>query len=188
MKSIPKMALSTDPKLICGSKTCSAANGNWPPSSLISKCPNGLNWNTWIPTARPKKLRLSFTGAARIFRKIFGNSYRTIRRRVSPLGLPLCRFQILPISDKQNKYSQKIVDELERTMASAWNFDDRSESVGRKIREAEMNKVPYMLIIGEKEARDDVISVRVRNQKDLGAMKLEKFLDKVKKEIQTRSL
>ena len=64
----------------------------------------------------------------------------------------------------------------------------RSESVGKKIREAEMEKVPYMLIVGEKEIAAKSISVRGRNQKDLGAMQLAKFIETVSAEIKTRSM
>jgi threonyl-tRNA synthetase len=92
-----------------------------------------------------------------------------------------------PITDKQNKYSEKVFSEL-KEQGIRVELDDRSESIGRKIRDAQMQKVPYMLVVGEKEEKAKQIAVRTRSQKDLGAMKLGKFLDKIKKEIETKSL
>jgi threonyl-tRNA synthetase len=104
-----------------------------------------------------------------------------------PAWLAPVQVKILPISDKQNKYSRKIYDNLAE-LGIRVELDDRTESVGKKIREAEMQKVPYMLIIGEKEMKAKKISVRGRNQNDLGAMKLEKFADKLVTEILGRKL
>jgi threonyl-tRNA synthetase len=99
-----------------------------------------------------------------------------------PAWLSPIQVRVLPISDKQNKYAQKIQEELAELGVRA-ELDDRTESVGKKIREAEMQKVPYMLIIGEKEMKAKKVAVRARNQKDLGAMKLEKFTDRLVTEI-----
>ena len=104
-----------------------------------------------------------------------------------PVWLAPVQVKILPITDKQNKYSEKILAELLELGIRA-ELDDRAESVGRKIREAEMEKVPYMLIIGEKEAKAKSVSVRGRNQKDLGTMKLNKLSEKIIKETAKRSL
>jgi threonyl-tRNA synthetase len=104
-----------------------------------------------------------------------------------PTWLAPVQVAVLPITDKQNKYAQSVVDELKESGIRV-EFDDRAESVGRKIRDTEMQKVPYMLIIGEKEAKAKEVSVRGHNQKDLGVMKLQKLIDKVQKEIQTRAL
>jgi threonyl-tRNA synthetase len=104
-----------------------------------------------------------------------------------PTWLSPVQVKILPISDNQNKYASKITEELNANNIRV-ELDDRSETIGKKIREAEMQKVPYMLIIGEKEAKVKSIAVRARNQKDLGTMKLEKFLAKIQKEILNKSL
>lgn len=104
-----------------------------------------------------------------------------------PTWLAPVQVKILPITDKQNKYAETVLRELKAVGLRA-ELDDRSESVGKKIREAEMEKVPYMLIVGEKEAKDKSVAVRARNQKDLGAMKLNKFQDKLAEEIKNRSL
>jgi threonyl-tRNA synthetase len=94
--------------------------------------------------------------------------------------------QILPISEKQNKYAAQVLKELKENGIRA-ELDDRNESVGRKIREAEMQKIPYMLIVGEKEMKAKSVAIRSKG-KDTGAVKLSKFIEKIQKEIKTRSL
>ncbi|MBX4187413.1 MAG: threonine--tRNA ligase, partial [Candidatus Doudnabacteria bacterium] len=103
-----------------------------------------------------------------------------------PLWLSPVQVKILPISDKLNKYAETVFKELKENGIRV-ELDDRSESVGKKIREAEMEKVPYMLILGEKEEQAKSVSVRGRNQKDLGAMKLDKFIKQILKETEQRS-
>ncbi|HEX5430270.1 MAG TPA: threonine--tRNA ligase [Patescibacteria group bacterium] len=103
-----------------------------------------------------------------------------------PVWLAPVQVKILPITDKQNKYALALAVDLAAEQIRV-EADDRSESVGKKIREAEMEKVPYMLIVGEKEAKAKTISVRSRN-KDLGSMKLQKFIDKIQDQISKRSL
>jgi threonyl-tRNA synthetase len=99
-----------------------------------------------------------------------------------PAWLSPVQVKILPISDNQNKYAETILKSLKENNIRV-ELDDRTESIGKKIREAEMEKVPYMLILGEKEQKAKSISVRGRNQKDLGSMKLDKFIKKIQEEI-----
>ncbi len=103
-----------------------------------------------------------------------------------PVWLSPVQAKVLPITDKQNKYAETVLAELKARGIRA-ELDDRSESVGKKIREAEMEKVPYMLIVGEKEVEAGSVAVRGRNQHDLGVMKLDKFVNKVSEEITNRS-
>ena len=103
-----------------------------------------------------------------------------------PVWLSPVQTKILPITDKQNKYAETVLTELKAQGIRA-ELDDRSESVGKKIREAEMEKVPYMLIVGEKEVEAKSVAVRGRNQHDLGVMKLDKFIKKTSDEIQNRT-
>src|SRR3989338_846381 len=91
-----------------------------------------------------------------------------------PVWLSPVQVAVLPISDKQVKYAQKVVDELVKNNIRV-DFYNRPESIGKKIREAEIQKIPYMLIIGEKEQRAKSIAVRARNNKNLGVMKLDRF-------------
>jgi threonyl-tRNA synthetase len=126
-----------------------------------------------------------------IHRVIYGSLERFIGILIEhyggafPAWLSPVQAKILPITDKQNKYAETVLAELKVSGIRA-ELDDRSESVGKKIREAEMEKVPYMLIIGEKEQKAKSISIRARNQKDLGSMKVDKFLKKIQVEIQNR--
>ena len=84
------------------------------------------------------------------------------------------------------KYSEKIRESLAEHNIRV-ELDSRAESIGKKIRESEKQKIPYMLIIGKKEVEAGTISVRGRGEKDLGAMKLEEFLEKIKKEAAARA-
>ncbi len=104
-----------------------------------------------------------------------------------PLWLSPVQVSILPISKKQNKYARAVEKELKELIPDIrLEVDDRDESIGKKIREAQMNKSPYMLVLGEKEMKSKKISVRTRAQKDLGAMPLKKFVPKLVKEIQEK--
>jgi len=98
-----------------------------------------------------------------------------------PLWLSPVQVSVLPISDKTMEYSKKITDELKKAgIRVELNVD--ADSLGKKIRNAEAEKIPYMLIIGEKEAEAKMISVRQRGQKDLGSMSLADFAKVVIKE------
>jgi threonyl-tRNA synthetase len=107
-----------------------------------------------------------------------------------PLWLSPVQVAILPISKKQNSYAKKVFKELTTLQHTAYNLrvelDDRDESVGKKIREASMQKVPYQLILGEKEQKAKKVAVRTREGKDLGQMSLKKFLEKVQVEIEKK--
>lgn len=104
-----------------------------------------------------------------------------------PVWLAPVQATVLTITDKQNKYAAQVVTEL-KELGLRVDLDDRNESIGKKIREAQMQKVPYMLIIGEKEMKAKKVAVRTRNQKDLGAMKLKKFTEQLVSEILSRKL
>jgi len=104
-----------------------------------------------------------------------------------PLWLAPTQVAILPVSEKVIEYATKIESELkEKGIRVELNSD--AESLGKKIRNAEAMKIPYMLIVGEKEAAENKVSVRAHGQKDLGAMELAGLIEKVKKEIETKAL
>jgi threonyl-tRNA synthetase len=101
-----------------------------------------------------------------------------------PLWLAPVQISILPISKKQNAYAKKVYKELLAANPELRiDLDDRDESVGKKIREASMQKIPYQIILGEKEAKSKKIAVRTREGKDLGVMPLKKFAEKIQAEI-----
>lgn len=99
-----------------------------------------------------------------------------------PLWLAPVQLAVLPISDKHLEYAQSIVQEL-KDNGMRVNLDDRSESIGKKIREATTQKVPYMLIIGDKEIDSNGASVRTLGGEDLGTMPLADLVQKMTQEI-----
>ena len=103
-----------------------------------------------------------------------------------PLWLMPEQVAILSLSEKYEKYAEKVLNLLENNEIRAL-VDNRNETIGKKIREAEMNKYPYMLILGEQEANDSTISVRKHGEGDMGSMSVEAFVtminDAVKNEI-----
>lgn len=105
-----------------------------------------------------------------------------------PFWLAPTQVKILTINEKVLDYATEIKKELIEQRDLRVELDDRNESLGKKIREAEMQKIPYMVIIGEKEVKAKKISVRARNQKDLGAMQLKKFADLLVTEILGKKL
>jgi len=106
-----------------------------------------------------------------------------------PLWLAPVQIKILPISDELNDYAEKVVSKLLTSESELRvELDDRSESVGRKIRDAESEKVPYMLIIGKEEKKNKTVSVRQRGENDLGEMDFDKFIARIEKEIEKKSL
>ena len=99
-----------------------------------------------------------------------------------PLWLMPEQVILLPISEKYEKYTKKVLNLLENYEIRAL-VDDRNEKVGRKIRDAEMSKIPFMIIIGEKEEETETISVRKHSEGDMGTFKIEEFAQIIDKEI-----
>ena len=93
---------------------------------------------------------------------------------------------MLPISQNYTEYTKKLVQQLSDAGFRV-EHDDRNEKIGYKIREAQMEKVPYMLIAGEKEETDGTVSVRSHKEGDLGSMSLQDFIQKIAVEVQTKA-
>lgn len=104
-----------------------------------------------------------------------------------PVWLSPIQVQIIPITDKHKAYGQKVLEQLTDANIRA-ELDSRSEKMQAKIREAQLQKIPYMLIVGDKEMAEDKVAVRTRNGKDKGAIKFEDFLTQLEKEIAEKSL
>jgi len=96
-----------------------------------------------------------------------------------PLWLSPEQFAILPISDQYIPYAEKVKSELAASGLRG-TIDSRTESIGRKIRDTELRKVPYMLIVGEKEQEAQTVGVRKQGEGDQGAMSVEAFTDIIK--------
>ena len=101
---------------------------------------------------------------------------------VFPLWLAIIQVEILVVSENFKNYGQKVLNILENHEIRA-HLDDRNETVGKKIRESEIKKIPFMIVVGENEVKNNSISIRRHHGEDLGEMKIEKFIDIIKNEI-----
>ena len=104
-----------------------------------------------------------------------------------PLWLSPTQVKILPISDEQLEYAKTIEKELLKNKIRV-KVDNRAEKIGYKIREAELERVPYMLILGKKEAEEGIVSIRRRGNKENDVMSLEEFVTKLLKEIEEKEI
>ena len=95
--------------------------------------------------------------------------------------------RILPISEKYHDYAQKVGAELKKNKIRC-SVDTRAEKIGYKIRESRLDKVPYMLVVGQKEEEEQTVSMRSRYDGDAGSMKLDSFIDQICKEIRTKEI
>ncbi len=99
-----------------------------------------------------------------------------------PLWLSPIQVKILPITDNFNKYAKKVQEQL-LNIGVRVEVDDRNEKIGYKIREAQLQKIPYMLIVGEKEVESNSVGVRSREDGDIGAIPIDEFIKKINNEI-----
>jgi threonyl-tRNA synthetase len=147
----------------------------------------------------PERFDLTYTGEdgekhrpVMVHRVVFGSIERFIAILTEhyagafPMWLAPVQVKVLPISDVTRDYAQKITDQLEAAGIRV-EIDTRNEKIGYKIREAQLQKIPYMLVVGEKEQQNGTVSVRGRKAGDLGSMTLEAFLKKAKEEIDTKA-
>ena len=104
-----------------------------------------------------------------------------------PLWLSPTQVKIFPISDEQLEYAKTIEKELLKNKIRV-KVDSRAEKIGYKIREAELERVPYMLILGKKEVEEKVLSIRRRGNKENEVMDLERFVTKLLKEIEEKEI
>ncbi len=145
----------------------------------------------------PERFDLNYKGSdnqlhrpVMIHRAPFGSMERFIALLLEhsggnfPLWLTPEQVILLPISEKYENYTKKVLKSLENSEIRAL-VDDRNEKTGRKIRDAEVSKIPYMIIIGEKEEQDDIVSVRKHGEGDLGTFTLEEFVSLLNKEIES---
>lgn len=143
----------------------------------------------------PERFELEYIGSdnekhrpVMIHRAPFGSLERFIGILIEhcagefPLWLTPEQFSILTISEKFNDYAEKVLSYLKNHDIRGF-IDFRNEKVGRKIRDAEVNKVPYMFIVGEKEAENETVSVRKHGEGDVGSMTLQEVVDFFKEEL-----
>jgi threonyl-tRNA synthetase len=143
----------------------------------------------------PERFELEYTGSdnqkhrpVMIHRAPFGSLERFVAVLIEhcagnfPLWLSPEQFIILPISEKYEDYAKKLSESLKDSDICGL-IDFRDEKIGRKIRDAEVKKIPYMLIVGEKETTEGLVSVRKHGVGDLGSMTIEDFKQQIIKEI-----
>ncbi|EKD49431.1 MAG: hypothetical protein ACD_63C00147G0002 [uncultured bacterium] len=104
-----------------------------------------------------------------------------------PLWLSPVQAAIIPVADAFNKYANKIKEEFEKNEIRV-EINDKSESVGKRIRESEKQKIPYMIVVGEKEEKNDTITIRTRDKKEQKTLKVDKFIESAKIKINKKSL
>ena len=146
----------------------------------------------------PERFELEYTGAdnqkhrpVMIHRAPFGSMERFVAVLIEhtggkfPLWLTPDQVVVLPISEKYNDYAQKVVNFLNNSDIRTV-LDDRNEKIGRKIRDNELKKIPYMLIVGEQEMNENKVSVRRQGEGDKGAMTTEEFAEMINKEVEAQ--
>ena len=104
-----------------------------------------------------------------------------------PLWISPVQVKVLSLTSRTADYADKIVSELKAAGLRA-EVDNRNEKIGYKIREAQLDKIPYMFIVGDKEAEEGTVSVRSRKQGDLGVMKKEEIFSRLKEENDTKKI
>ena len=145
----------------------------------------------------PNRFELEYIGAdnqkhrpVMIHRAPFGSMERFVAVLIEhcagnfPLWLSPDQVAVLPISEKYADYAQEVYNTLAEEDVTGF-IDHRDEKIGRKIRDAEVKKVPYMLIVGEKEKEENKVSIRKHGEGDLGSMHLDDYIESFKKEINT---
>lgn len=143
----------------------------------------------------PEKFNLSYMGKdgnqhrpVMVHRAILGSFERFMGILIEhyagafPVWLSPVQAIVIPITDKHNKYGQKIVDQLKEEGIRV-KLDDRSDTTSKKIRDAELQKIPYILIVGDKEVKAKNVNVRVRGEKVKGSMSVSKFINLIKEDI-----
>ncbi|MEG6571843.1 threonine--tRNA ligase [[Clostridium] cellulosi] len=148
----------------------------------------------------PERFELEYTGAdgqkhrpVMLHRVVFGSIERFIGILTEqyagafPVWLAPVQVKVLPIADRHNEYAYKVCDTL-KAAGIRVEVDDRNEKIGYRIREAQLQKIPFMLVLGDKEVESGSVAVRARSEGDKGSMSLDAFLDMVKEKIDTKSL
>ena len=143
----------------------------------------------------PERFQLEYTGAdnqkhrpVMIHRAPFGSMERFVAVLIEhtggkfPLWLAPDQAVILTVSEKSNDYARKL-SELLNNSDIRTVLDDRNEKIGRKIRDNELKKIPYLLVVGENEARENKVSVRRQGQGDLGSMTVDEFIEMIHSEV-----
>jgi threonyl-tRNA synthetase len=162
----------------------------------------GRSWQlgtVQLDYAMPERFAMSYTGAdnaehtpVMIHRALFGSFERLIGILIEhyagefPLWLAPVQAIVLPIADRHNDYARSVLGRLRADGLRA-ELDDRIESVSRKIRDAELRKIPYMLVVGDREQEADQVGLREHRHGDRGSLSLDELVARLQKEVESRS-
>ena len=162
-----------------------------------------LNHDVTIPTcqldfALPERFDLNYIGEDNsehrpvvINRAVLGSSDRFISFLIEetkgnfPVWLSPVQVKVLPIADAQNEYAEEVAQKL-RQIKVRVEVDESNEKIGYKIRKAQLEKVPYMLVVGAKEVEVNAVAVRSRKSGDMGQMQVDEFINKIQDEIKSK--
>lgn len=163
----------------------------------------GRNWQlgtVQVDYVMPERFNLEYTGAdgqkhrpVVIHRAPFGSLERFIGVLIEhyagefPLWLSPTQAVVIPITDEQNEYALLVMQKLKQSNVRV-EIDDRNEKINYKIRECEVKKIPYMLVVGEKEKQSNTISVRRHKKGDLGVKTIDEFFQDIVKEISEKQI
>ena len=126
-----------------------------------------------------------------LHRALFGSYERFIGLLIEhyagafPTWLAPVQVEIIPVSEKQSAYAKELYEKLIQQNIRTHLSDD-NKTLGKRIREAELKKIPYILVAGERESKSGTVNVRSRHKEQLGEMDFEKFIKDIKKEIEER--
>ena len=148
----------------------------------------------------PKRFNLTYVDSdgslkepIMIHRVVYGSLERMIAVLIEnfagafPTWLAPVQVKILNIADSNYDYAKQVYEKLNKAGIRV-EFDDRNEKIGKKIREAQLEKIPYMLVIGDKERDENLVAVRSRVKGDMGSKTLENFIEELNSEIKNRKL
>jgi threonyl-tRNA synthetase len=162
----------------------------------------GRDWQcstVQLDFVQPENFQLEYTGEdgqphrpVMIHRAVTGSTERFMALIIEhfagafPVWLAPVQAIIIPIADRHQEYAKKVLDELKAAGVRA-EVDSRSERMNAKVRDAQLMKIPYMLVVGDKEASDNAVAVRLRTNENLGATPLDTFIARITDIIKTKS-
>ena len=148
----------------------------------------------------PERFELEYTGEdgekhrpVMIHRVVLGSIERFIGvitehfAGAFPVWLAPVQVKLLPITDRATEYAKRIAEALDKAGFRV-EVDERNEKVGKKIREATLEKIPYMLVVGDRDMENNTVSVRLRSGEDVGAMSLEDFTARIRQDVDTKAI
>ena len=158
-----------------------AGPGSAAPSSWTSRCPSASTWSMWERTGekhRPVMIHRALLGSIERFIGVITEHFAG----AFPVWLSPVQVKVLPVTDRAAEYADQVAAQLTENGFRV-EVDHRNEKIGKKIREAQLEKTPYMLVVGDRDMENGTVSPRHRAAGDLGAMSLADFQAKLRREV-----